>query len=273
MKKLLVLFLVGIFVLTLIGCGEALETYEPDEVVGENPVNHETEAGDYNGASDQLEPDDEPIQPVNNVIYPENPIQDISWISPPKVHIGNFRAGATAEWTVLVHNGDSVAVERKEVTSGTNDPTVDMTLGQSLYNDDVSNIVLISDCVADRLNITSYNPYGRVLQVTGLADNTVRIIEVRYPIVSKFQVQFQVPDNVDAGWAKAPVIARSWVTIAESQPMLAPFETREVLVTLTMPSDAVKFAPKWEFWITATNMSQGGHVHVVLASRWLVTMQ
>lgn len=44
------------------------------------------------------------------MIFPKEPPEDMTWISPGKVEVGNFYPGARAEWDLLVHNGkDSAA--------------------------------------------------------------------------------------------------------------------------------------------------------------------
>lgn len=52
-----------------------------------------------------------------------------------------------------------------------------------------------------------------------------------------------------------------------------PKETRDILVVLAMPKDAVVFAPKWEFWISVIDTTQKGMVQTELATRWLVSMR
>lgn len=46
---------------------------------------------------------------VDNTTDWEKAHQDRTWISPGKVQIGNFHAGAQAEWPLTIHNGNDYA--------------------------------------------------------------------------------------------------------------------------------------------------------------------
>jgi hypothetical protein len=56
-----------------------------------------------------------PVEPVNNsepiLVDDMQPPDDITWVSPGKVMIGNYHAGGRAEYPVTIHNGKDVAVE------------------------------------------------------------------------------------------------------------------------------------------------------------------
>lgn len=129
----------------------------------------------------------------------EELLYDRTWISPGKVHVGNFYPGARAEWSLSVHNGKDTA--------------------------------------------------------------------------TSFAITYRYPDHVGEGYVKPAVGVQDWVIIADPTPVLAPKETREILVVLAMPEDAVVFAPKWEFWISVMDTTQVGMVQTELCSRWLVTMR
>lgn len=88
-----------------------------------------------------------------------------------------------------------------------------------------------------------------------------------------FAVDFRHPDSVEEGWEKPTGEAQDWVIIADATPVIAPFETAEILIVLDMPKEAVSPAPQWEFWISVKDTSQTGVVTVELCSRWLVTMK
>lgn len=45
-------------------------------------------------------------QPTQPTEHPNEPPNNVTWISPGKVEVGNFYAGATAEWPITVHNGN-----------------------------------------------------------------------------------------------------------------------------------------------------------------------
>lgn len=138
---------------------------------------------------------------VNGISDPEMEelLYDRTWISPGKVHVGNFYPGAQAEWMLLIHNG------KDEITS--------------------------------------------------------------------FAVSYRYPDHVDEDYVKPILGVEDWVIITDPTPVLAPKETREILIVLAMPEDAVIFAPRWEFWISVTDTTQAGMIRTELCSRWLVTMR
>lgn len=129
----------------------------------------------------------------------EEPPIDRTWISPGKVMVGNFYAGAQAEYPIKVHNG------RSETTM--------------------------------------------------------------------FEVKYRYPDNVDSGYSFPTSQVQDWVIIADETPVLAPYETREILVTLAMPNGAVSPGDKWEFWVSVVDKGQTGMVVTELCSRWLISMR
>ena len=87
---------------------------------------------------------------------------------------------------------------------------------------------------------------------------------------AKFLVSYRYPDHVADGYAKPSLEVQNWVIIADPTPVIAPKETREILVVFEMPKDAVVFAPKWEFWISVKDTTQTGMVQTELCSRWLI---
>lgn len=132
-------------------------------------------------------------------ILPGEPPENITWISPGKVMIGNFFPGARAEWPLSIHNGNDWA--------------------------------------------------------------------------STFAIAYREPGHTNEGYIKAPLRAQDWVIIADATPVLMPKETREVLVTLDMPEDAISPGPKWEFWISVADTTQTGMIITELCSRWLIQMR
>lgn len=137
----------------------------------------------------------EAMQPTPVV---NEPPMDVSWISPAKIEVGNLYAGALAEYTLKVHNGND----------------------------------------AEAL----------------------------------FTVMARMPDNVTDGYSKPTTEMLDWVSISGAGMPLAPYETKEVTVSLAMPEGAT--APdKWEFWISVIDNSQSGFVKVELCAKWLITME
>jgi len=90
---------------------------------------------------------------------------------------------------------------------------------------------------------------------------------------ASFLVAYRYPDHVADGYTKPTTEVQSWVIIADTTPVIAPKETREILIVLEMPKEATVFAPKWEFWISVKDTTQAGMIVTELASRWLIVMR
>jgi len=94
-----------------------------------------------------------------------------------------------------------------------------------------------------------------------------------YDTACSFAVSYRYPDHVADGYVKPILEVQDWVIVADATPVLAPQETRDILVTLEMPEDADIFAPQWEFWVSVVDTTQEGMVCTELASRWLISMR
>jgi len=92
-------------------------------------------------------------------------------------------------------------------------------------------------------------------------------------VIAEFAVVYREPDYVAPGYTEPPTGTKNWVIIADSSPVLMPYETRDILIALDVPITAVITADKWEFWISVKDVTQGGTIQTELCSRWLVVMQ
>jgi len=92
-------------------------------------------------------------------------------------------------------------------------------------------------------------------------------------VPSVFVVTCRMPDNTVVDYAKASPESIHWVTITGAETPLEAFETRDMLVSLIMPYDAVAPASKWELWISVLDTSQTGFVQTEMCTRWLITMK
>ncbi|HUW46102.1 MAG TPA: hypothetical protein VMW50_09965 [Dehalococcoidia bacterium] len=90
---------------------------------------------------------------------------------------------------------------------------------------------------------------------------------------AEFAVVYREPSYTAGGYAGPPAGAKEWVIVADSSPVLMPYETRDILIALDVPVTAVITADKWEFWISVKDITQGGSIQTELCSRWLVVMQ
>lgn len=102
-----------------------------------------------------------------------------------------------------------------------------------------------------------------------------------YPIIvhngkdtaASFTVSYRYPDHVATGYDKPPIEAQDWIVIADPTPVLAPKETKDILVVLAMPKDTVIGSKKWEFWISTVDSTTKGMIVTELAIRWLIDMR
>jgi hypothetical protein len=86
-----------------------------------------------------------------------------------------------------------------------------------------------------------------------------------------FAVTYREPSYVAIGYVKAPLEAQNWVIIADGTPILAPRETRDILVTLAMPGGVINYPMKWVFWISVMDKTQSGMVTTEIISTWQVS--
>ena len=212
--------------------------------------------------------------PTADVAYETRMVNE-TWLSPGKVQIANLHSGSQAEWNIRLHNGEDEKTSTQSIQVGTepNESVVPIKLKSPLANSDISSVVaLTSDLREDDLKVDSYNSERQELVISGFASEKTRIITLVYKSWARFAVSYFNPENTSFGFSKAPEKAEDWVIIADPSPVLAPKETREILITVSIPEDTGKIPEKWEFWIKAYNMNQG-QISIELASRWLVAMR
>ena len=116
-----------------------------------------------------------------------------------------------------------------------------------------------------KVNIGKYYPGGKAqypITIHNSKDTT-----------ASFAVTYRFPDHTATGYDKPPEGAQAWVIIADLTPVLAPKETREVMVTLAVPNEVVIGSDKWEFWISVVDTTRQIMVVTELASIWLVDMR
>ena len=90
--------------------------------------------------------------------------------------------------------------------------------------------------------------------------------------VATFSVLYRKPSRLAEGYVEAPPIAQTWIIIVDTTPVLMPKETKEVLIAVDMPEDAVSPGPKWEFWIGVKDITTTGMIATELCSRWMISM-
>ena len=88
-----------------------------------------------------------------------------------------------------------------------------------------------------------------------------------------FLVTYKEPSHVEEGYDLPLAECPDWLVITETTPVLAPKETRDILIALDIPEDATISMDNWELWVSVKDASQEGTVQTQLASRVLVSMQ
>lgn len=189
MKKIVIPLTVLVLILGLLG-GCFAQNTAVDDTPSSADTSSPTQSQADGSASDSA---------GSTTLVGDEPPQDMTWISPGKVIVGNFYPGATAEYPITVHNGNDYA--------------------------------------------------------------------------TSFSVTYRYPDNVGEGYSKPSSEVQDWVIIADMTPILQPYETRDIMVTLSMPEDAIVFAEQWEFWVSVSDTTQTGMVTTAMASRWLISMR
>jgi len=116
-----------------------------------------------------------------------------------------------------------------------------------------------------KVNIGNYYP--------GATADWVMTIHNGKPIPAQFAIGYRNPDYTAEGYTKPLLATEDWVIIADETPILAPYETREVGVTLKIPYGVKAVPAKWEYWISVIDKTQKGNVNTELCSRWLVDMR
>jgi hypothetical protein len=198
------------------------------------------------------------------------PPDDTTWISPGKVEVGNFHAGGTAEWPLVLHNGASYAVEAKKITTDAGETEAEIPVKRKPYA--TSGITFQSD-IPETLKAIAVTETG--IRIGGFTPGVTRTVSITYPYYSTFAVKARIPDESLSGYQPAPAAYQDWVIVADPTPVLAPRETRNIVVSLALPPD-VKLPPdlkKWEFWITVVESGTTTNIQTELASRWLITMR
>ncbi len=207
---------------------------------------------------------------------------------------GDFVAGAEADATLTIHNGETYRTMRFQVfTENDTDTSVDLA-GLRLHAASLASITqLISSNLKDNVRAVSYDPYRLSVHVVGLTPATpnpnygntpldpkwiqaTRIMSVTYKADVMFQVAFGIPSWGTLDYAQAISEVRNWVTISDPTPILGPQETRDVEVVLKMPVGAKAPMQKYQFWVTVMPEPSGsGGVQVQGKSvmTWAINMK
>lgn len=163
-----------------------------------------------------------------------------NWVSPAEINIGNYYAGARAEWKIKVHNGNDAMPQYESYRVGTepNETIAPIKIKLPLAGNDYTKVNIISDNTGETLIATGYNSATKEVMISGFLPLTTRIITISYIAWTAFAIEYNAPTNPREGYSLPPAEAQDWVIIADATPVLAPKETREILVTLGIPKEA-----------------------------------
>jgi hypothetical protein len=197
-SKLTIGALIACLFLSTIGC-----FYSKPEISSDIP-----EQPDYTpyqpSPIDIVEPIPNPVIPTDNnptIIDDYIPPEDITWISPGKVTIGNFHAGARAEYPISVHNGNNIPAEflvyYKKPTQ--------VLEGYSIPPNSVQDWILIADCTTV-IGAKSTKDILIVLEMPGDAKSPG----------SNWEFWIAVKDNSQAGTVQTELCSRWLVNMRNS---------------------------------------------------------
>lgn len=88
-----------------------------------------------------------------------------------------------------------------------------------------------------------------------------------------FSVTYSYPNSVYKEYSYPTVEVEDWVFITDPSPVIAPYETKDILIILDMPYSAEAPGDKWEFRIKVAEVDQAGTVTIDVECRWLITMR
>ena len=199
-----------------------------------------------------------------------------SAIAPAQVDIGNFYPGATAEFDIIIHNGDGLKNKLLQITTDSGETVAAIPLNVVLANSGLLDIQSIdSSLPGERLEATAYDTTTKLITIRGFAPSETRVVKITYKTISVFKAYYKAPSKTKAGFT-TNALATDWVSFDNPEIQLRPMENGKVKVILEMPKTAQAF-DKWEFWVAVTErgMGQGNQIatEIELCSRILVTMR
>ena len=88
---------------------------------------------------------------------------------------------------------------------------------------------------------------------------------------ASFAVAVREPDYVADGYEPLPEEYHGWITISDSNPVIGPKQSLDVMITVTLPSDISYPGKNVEVWVSVMEQGQEGMIRTELASRWLIS--
>lgn len=181
--------------------------------------------------------------------------------------------GGKAHYALEIHNGiNEMKSELKSVVTEANETVADIPVKCQLYGD-ITGVALLTDNPNDNLKIESYDAATKTFRISGFAPAAKRILGINYKYYATFCLETKLPDNPIEGFECPPEYVLDWITISDPEPVMMPYETKSIDVTLEIPYKTKDDLPQqWEYMIYLYDKS-GGQVQVAVASRGLVGMR
>lgn len=132
----------------------------------------------------------------------------------------------------------------------------------NINNNDIQNSTADADFIARQskyYNVTWVSPSD--VQIDNYyagadADFTLYVHNGKDVVVS-MKIDAESPSYTKDGYELAPSSVVDWVYISDKSFVMQPKETREILVSLRVPSNQYIEAEKWEFRVTVFEQGQG----------------
>lgn len=199
-------------------------------------------------------------------------------IAPASVEIGNFYPGATAEWQIIVHNGDGLKNKLLQITTEPSERVAAIPLKATLANNGLLDIIAITSTLdGEKLEAIAYDASTQLLTIKGFIPSAKRIVRITYKTISKFSVSYRQPSIFKEGYSSPPDGIESWVSFDTPALQLRPMENGVINVSLVIPPSTDVEAKKWLFWLGVIEEEVGASAKVVtqveLGQRILVTMR
>ncbi len=278
MKRVVIVCL--ILGLTLTGCNKSIVTVKADDkpvIAGEttlpipevpNPVSLPLPVSQAT----------KPATSLDATSMPGFSTNASSALAPAEVKIDNLYPGATAEFQILIHNGDGLKNKLLQITTDRDETVAAIPINVVLANSGLLDIISIESTLqGERLEAISYDASTKLLTIKGFKPLEKRIVKITYKTLSNFSYYYRYPDKTRSGFGTPPLLAETWVSSDKPELQLRPMENGVVTVSLKIPSDAKVTEKKWEFWVGVMERGagQGAQIstEIELASRILVTMR
>lgn len=147
-------------------------------------------------------------------------------------------------------------------TSVTSNPPVGNTDGVTALQPSPSELEQQTWINPGKTTISNYFPGAR-------AEMTLQVHNGK-PVPTSMRAVYRTPTREKDGYVALD--ASEWVTVSDNSFVLEGYETRDLLIVLSVPKDVRIKEDKWEFWVVVGEES-ASQVQTELGARFLVNMR